>query len=92
MSGCRVSGIVMSADVISPSAGHMRYTLYKEPLDGRFSYSILLDQVSAEGYFSECMASDVSSEEEAATEMFREIADGEVETSVFYDVIYDLLP
>ena len=73
-------------------AERLEYILYRKEKDGRDSYSIQAIQYKNGLKVCQATSGDVSSEYDAAYEMFEFISGGYVEPYVLCDVVYDLLP
>lgn len=80
------------AEIMSPTAGVLQYTLSKSEVDGSDSFSIGVKQITPDGKEIFESADDVSCEESTAVAVFQAVAEGEVEPCIFQDVIYDTLP
>ena len=83
---------IMSESHENEILGKMEYILSREKADNRDAFSIEVFRKARDGSEHRALAHDVSDREDRATELFRIIAEGEVEPEVLYDVLYDMLP
>lgn len=70
----------------------LKYVLYREEIGGRSAYSVQVAAYIGESKVCQSTAYDISSEAEAAVEIFERSADGLVTPIILHDVIYDILP
>lgn len=80
------------AEVLSPTAGVLEYTLESTERDGIGSFTLSVRQVANDGTETRETAEDFSCDVSRANEIFRAVVNGEVEPCIFHDVVYDLMP